>query len=384
MGLLIPWCWAGSAICGAIGWSGPWRLLPFALGMVIAWRLSRTRGEAFGTAFCYYAVASFPMVDSVAVFFEQASSRWGLGVFLWLGGNALLSLVWAACWTRSVRTDVSCRLFRGTLCTALLFLPPLGLIGWANPWMAIGVILPGTGFLGLGLIHLVVLGSTKKTFGVFLTALLVATAVACGTYEGRVAGASFVGVSTSFGEIALSDTDRQFDVAFEIAELLKEHPKRVVLLPETVGGVWTPSTALLWETALFRTRSTVLVGALRRSEGGVENGLFVLGEKGNWFWSQRVPVPVGMWAPWSEEHIQSHVFGRAVYALEGHRATLLMCFEQLVAWPAIQSAMGDAEVVVAPANLWFARGTRVNAIRATSLRAWAQLFGWALVEAVNQ
>lgn len=384
MALLRPWCWVGSAICGAIGWRGPWRLLPFALGMVVAWRSSRTRLDAFGTAFSYYATASFPMVEAAAVFFEHASSCWCLGVFLWLGGNVLLSSVWAACWSEHARADVTCRLFRGTLCTALLLFPPLGLVGWANPWMATGVLLPGTGFLGLGLCHLVVFGSTKRTFAVVLPALVLAMAVACGTYEGPEARATFVGLSTSFGEIAVSDADRQFEVAFEIAESLQERDERVVVLPESVGGVWSSSAALLWETALVRIRSTVLVGALRREKGGYENGLFVLGEEGKGFWSQRVPVPVGMWAPWSDDHVQSHVFGRAVYELEGHRVTLLMCFEQLVAWPAIQSAMGNADIVLAPANLWFARGTRVNAVRAASVRAWSRLFGWAVVEAVNQ
>ena len=58
-------------------------------------------------------------------------------------------------------------------------------------------------------------------------------------------------------------------------------------------------------------------------------------------------------------------------------------FEQFVGWPALQSAVEGAEVVLAPANLWFARGTNLNAVREVTLQSWARLMGWTVVEAIN-
>jgi len=91
-----------------------------------------------------------------------------------------------------------------------------------------------------------------------------------------------------------------------------------------------------------------------------------------------------MWAPWSEAHVEANLFAPAVNELEGYRVTVLMCFEQLIAWPLLHSAIEGAQVALAPANLWFAQGTNINAIRGASVRAWSRLFDWALVEAVNE
>ena len=40
-----------------------------------------------------------------------------------------------------------------------------------------------------------------------------------------------------------------------------------------------------------------------------------------------------------------------------------VCFEQFISWPAFQTALEEPDVVLAPANLWFANGTNLNAVR---------------------
>ena len=62
---------------------------------------------------------------------------------------------------------------------------------------------------------------------------------------------------------------------------------------------------------------------------------------------------------------------------------MLVCFEQFVSWPAFQTALEGADVVVAPANLWFASGTNLDAVREATLRSWASLMGWSVVKATN-
>jgi len=39
--------------------------------------------------------------------------------------------------------------------------------------------------------------------------------------------------------------------------------------------------------------------------------------------------------------------------------------------------------VLAPANLWFAKGTNLDAVREVTLRSWAALMNWPIVEAIN-
>jgi hypothetical protein len=90
-----------------------------------------------------------------------------------------------------------------------------------------------------------------------------------------------------------------------------------------------------------------------------------------------------MWAPWAARHVKSDLFAPSVQMIHGRRAALLMCFEQFVGWPPLQSALEGAEVVLAPANLWFARDTNLNAVREVTLQSWARLMGWTVVEAIN-
>jgi hypothetical protein len=62
---------------------------------------------------------------------------------------------------------------------------------------------------------------------------------------------------------------------------------------------------------------------------------------------------------------------------------MLVCFEQFVSWPALQTALEEPDVVLAPANLWFANDTNLNAVREVTLRSWAALMRWSVVEAIN-
>ncbi|MGB5502435.1 MAG: hypothetical protein WBM75_08555, partial [Polyangiales bacterium] len=108
------------------------------------------------------------------------------------------------------------------------------------------------------------------------------------------------------------------------------------------------------------------------------------GEGNARFWSQRLPVPIGMWAPWRSSHVQSELVGLSIVKIEGKAASMLLCFEQFVSWPAFQTALEDPDVVLAPANLWFARGTNLDAVREVTLQSWGALMGWSVVEAINR
>lgn len=116
------------------------------------------------------------------------------------------------------------------------------------------------------------------------------------------------------------------------------------------------------------------------------NGLFGLGQAEGVQFAQRIPVPLGMWAPWSSvRHIVSDWTGSGVVDLAGHRAMILICYEQLLVWPVLQSVAASSrpEVVIATANVWWASQTSIPAIQAATMRAWASLFGLGLVQATN-
>lgn len=80
--------------------------------------------------------------------------------------------------------------------------------------------------------------------------------------------------------------------------------------------------------------------------------------------------------------------GRKDYAnpmvvVRGTSIATLICYEQLLVWPILQSAMSGPDLFVAPANGWWTVGTDIVAIQIAATTAWARLFNLPLVIAVN-
>jgi apolipoprotein N-acyltransferase len=72
------------------------------------------------------------------------------------------------------------------------------------------------------------------------------------------------------------------------------------------------------------------------------------------------------------------------FAASRHRAVVLICYEKLLVWPILQSALEHPTIVLGIANDYWCRGTRVPVNQQACLRAWARLFGLPMVAAVNQ
>jgi apolipoprotein N-acyltransferase len=69
--------------------------------------------------------------------------------------------------------------------------------------------------------------------------------------------------------------------------------------------------------------------------------------------------------------------------LNGRKLAPLICYEQLVVWPVLQSMLHDPDVIVAVGNGWWTAGTSIVAIQRASATAWARLFGKPLILSFN-
>ena len=101
-------------------------------------------------------------------------------------------------------------------------------------------------------------------------------------------------------------------------------------------------------------------------------------------YAQRQPVPVSMWRPGGSDSWAASWFGPAVVDIDGQRLGVLICYEQLLVWPAVASGMAGAEGFLLPSNLWWAGGTRIAAQLEGTSTAWARLYGVPVVRAVNR
>ncbi len=106
--------------------------------------------------------------------------------------------------------------------------------------------------------------------------------------------------------------------------------------------------------------------------------------------TERMPVPGSMWQPWRSWLGQSggasaYFFANPVVGIGPVRLTPLICDEQLIVWPVLQSMLSDPEMIIAVGNGWWTADTNIVAIQraSASASAWARLFSKPLILSFN-
>jgi hypothetical protein len=114
----------------------------------------------------------------------------------------------------------------------------------------------------------------------------------------------------------------------------------------------------------------------------IDNTVLVLGAESATFY-QRVPVPVGMWRPFSKISVPLRLDAPGVLVIDHQRAAVLICYEQLRTFPVLASMLQHPTVIVGISNTFWFDDTTVPRYQATALRGWAKLFHLPLFLAVN-
>lgn len=194
------------------------------------------------------------------------------------------------------------------------------------------------------------------------------------------------GIDTSF---QFSEAGQYADYAQHMATIamVKEAAGQgasVVVLPESAFGIWTATTERLWTRELAGTDVMINGGAIVIDHSGYDNVMVqVSGEGSEVIYYERMPVPISMWQPWTTGGANAHFFANPVVDFAGVSIAPLICYEQLVIWPILQSMLFGPEVIVATGNGWWTGDTNIVAIQKASAEAWAALFGVPLVMAFN-
>jgi apolipoprotein N-acyltransferase len=65
------------------------------------------------------------------------------------------------------------------------------------------------------------------------------------------------------------------------------------------------------------------------------------------------------------------------------RAGVLLCYEQMTFWSAVETMARGPEMLIAPSNLYWAQDTSIPAIQHLASQDWADLWAIPLYEARN-
>ncbi len=282
-------------------------------------------------------------------------------------------------------------LWRAILGFVASVMPPLGLIGWASPLSASGVLFPGTalfGLLGTGLLAGALAASARRLL--VAAVAIVATLIANFAYEAPAEPLGWAAVDTSFANRRRLDATLDFLNGEVIQRAALRSAATVAVFPEAVVSRWNQATEAFWEPTLARLAhvgKTMVFGAnvpVHRTQE-FRNTAVIIGAAGDHVFEQRVPVPLAMWKPFGPKSgVPLRLTGPGAIEIAGERVAFLICYEQLLVWPFLHSAAERPTLIVGMANHYWVRNTSIPAAQRASMKAWARLFALPLLMAENK
>ena len=385
---LIP---AVAAMTAAIAWSGHLATIPLSLVAPLLVYHAKSKMHAYATMFAYYAAASWPIIPGARVFFGRDGTPL-IGLFLCVGAAALLALPCGLFFTsKNGKAAVSV-----PLCILIAAIPPLGVIGWASPLISAGVLFPSSKWVGLALILAFLSLFRLKPLLSFVCLAFCALFFHFHYTEPRLPS-GWEAVNTNFGGVGQGEPDfaAEYKTHQSLQRAIGESRSTVLLFPEHLIAHWNESTDAFWEetlTPLAAQHRTVLIGAgvnppapLRNpsSPNRYLNVLLARGEENSAVYQQRIPVPFGMWKPISNDGVPLSLFTRGTIRIRDQNAAVLICYEQLLVWPFVSSALEHPTILLTSSNDYWANGTLIPAIQQSSAASWARLFHLPLLSASN-
>lgn len=358
--------------------------IPVAMSFPFLWALSSSRVIAAAVSAGYFLAASRGLPQGVANFY--AADLW-LGLMLWVMASASFTVVHAVLWTRQ---SGGVRAVRYVVAMVLMALPPFGIVGWAHPLTAAGILFPGWGWLGIGAAGILLAVMAGRRWQIAVAILLGLYAWSATDRTQQRVPESWKGIDLALGQDLGRNGSLSYHLNMIAAVRAKAGEARFVVLPESALAFWTPTVARVWQHGLLGSGITVIAGAAVIDAAGYDNVMVsISASEVRILYRERMPVPLSMWGPWrfwmgQGGGARAHFFANPVVEVAGIRIAPLICYEQLILWPILQSMLHASDIVVATGNGWWTSGTSIIAIQEASASAWARLFDVPIVTAFNQ
>nr|WP_318765460.1 conjugal transfer protein TraB [Agrobacterium fabrum] len=384
-----------SVVVGTVGWSGNIITLPVVTLFPLLWAQSPSRLVAAAVSAGYFLAASRGLPQGVANFY--APDLWP-GLLLWVVASLAFVVVHAALWQRpeegrsGKQHRGGGRAVRYLVAMVLSGLPPFGITGWAHPLTTAGVIFPDWGWWGLAGTATSLLTMTTRHWPAAIIALGGFWLWSTASWTDPNLPGGWTGIDLKLGKTLGRDGsfEHQRDLIIAVRRSASLHPEtRVAVLPESALGFWTPTIERLWRDGLRGSGITVIAGAAVIGRQGYDNVMVAISaDDARILYRERMPVPVSMWQPWRQWTGQgggarAHLLGDSVVEIDGQKIAPLICYEQLIPWPVLQSMLHPSDLIVATGNGWWTEGTSIVAIQKASVTAWGRLFAVPVIMAFN-
>lgn len=355
---------------------------------------ARCRSTSFLVSLFFYLGLSRGIVPGAYVFFRDGSLIRAL--VLWVSSAIGLALPYAILDPAPSSSKLS-RAVRLIFVVLASVVPPLGLIGWGSPLVAVGLFFPAMGWSGLGLLLILyAFAAMWRCFrlALFFVALALTTVL---SIVDVTPPANWIGIDTEFGRLASGSTDfdeqyqREREVFAALLRMKREGKLTradIVVFPETLIGRMNPTTRKRWKDFLHSLgdETIFILGAEIPRGRKYDNVMVAFNDPEEQTAIQRCPVPFSMYRPFSPWGANADIFScgeNSMMLFAGQKAGFLICYEQFLTWPFLTLLTHKPALLVTPANFWWCRDTTLPAVRERTLKLLSALFDIPLIFAVN-
>lgn len=382
------WAWIiyplAGAITGLVAWGNNPATMPVALAIFPLWYYAPNRWTAWAVMLFYFMAAGHGLPLASMQYFQA-------GFLPAFSDLALACLIPSLPFLFLFFQNKKSRLAGLVLASIIIMVPPFGLTCWTHPLASTGIWLAASGWPGLIMaLALVpffgrwpVLLAVPVFFGLTNNqATLSSPSTAWGTLDTHFSGQP--GRRNNFvkSRLNLADLGQQ---AKTVALVNQTNDKiQFLLLPESSGGNWSAGIDLLWQSMLTWP-GTVLVGATVPAGDFQDSVILEVArdKKTRIIYRQRQPVPMSMWCPGKAGSYLAHWFGDPVVRIGGYKVAFVVCYEQFMSWPILQSAWYQPDIFAATSNVWWSADTNIPTIQHNIMLAWSRLFSVPLITATN-
>lgn len=397
--------WALAASFGAaVGWLAwpDWiGVAPLVLIAIPAWNRGHWLAP-FLSMLGYHLATTWGLIHGTAVFFPDAGVA--LGVAFWVFSSLVFALPYLlyrfligllSRGTHHLWKDGLAAVLVTVLLSALsTVLPPLGIIGWTSPWIGAlqAAALPGGWVEMVLVIGAIACMAIAAEIPILIILLVLGGLALFPPSTDHPLPQGWVGINTHLGRLysGLSYVQASMRLVPRVLSDLRQGD-RVVLLPEGIAGPWLPGTRAIWRPVTRWTAKhpgqTVLLGADVPLAKGYLDALVKIQDGRQTVLPDHIPVPFSMWhpwRPWGGFRMAPFSGNPETTEIDHRKGGYLICYEQLLMWPALDLYPQGIQILLAPANDWWARGTDIPAIQRASAKAWGAFFGVPVLFAVNR
>lgn len=363
-----------AAAIGAVAWRGPMWVLSSVIFIPALAYLQTTRTACFAVIAAYYAASSWEMIP-VLQSGPWLSGSHSLSSIVFALAILVLTSPWTVLWTE----DPKWKPIRTLYALVVSVIPPVGLVGWASPLMAAGVLFPGMKWIGLVITLLI---PTLLLTPIRITAATALAATSLLANSAYMPATPIPGwTAANLPHSLATDKFTQLTENLEaIKQTLSEKPDQVLIFPESTIPRWNQATKLYSDSVLHtlaQQQRLALVGTTFPIPGSNEqhNGAVLLGTEGDEVkFTQRVPVPLAMWNPFKKDGFRLCLNCPGTIQIGRHRAAVLICYEQLLPWTHLHSTLESPTVLIGMSSSEWTRQSSISRTQSLCMRTCGRLF----------